>query len=1457
MDGSVRNVNKKRGSKTTIRIVEATQKTADMMLLGAEELRTTLEALAEKIDPLLKQSVIDIKYLINDLQELRDRAPGNDFLGLYQIPDGATTDMTEVLLRRLLYFDSVVPVVIWPPADDPDPDGAVRVRPATRKPAYTTKGRRVALAAEEAIMVVGLVVDRRMVGELLLAIFAGGHSRSFRRYALSGTYDGEVISVANGRRDPAANPFPTNRILTRALETEEAVARGYRKAALKYHPYTPRLVKTLNYMLRNALNYHLEAGAAAGLEAAYRYAKDNLVGGGPLTQLMACPPSCGLEPGDGSAQHIVANRARFFIGELSKVFAEVSDSPDEFVFYISSLLDIYRIGGGEVFYDIIVQGRETCSLRRFLERGEDRQNEEHQIRQIAKTVFVEIARARQLMIIVEDKLGPARAAALTRALEADGLDDPEKILAGLTKRGRELVTNEYQNRLLEWKSHVGNKCPHIKLATRMRHAKSAREAFRLLEDLSKYAKPTSWAQSKTWIMCQNCSHRLLCPHVRDLITMEAKAYSYDEVRTGLMKYAVKYSDRSADGVDSFTTYFYFCRICSERLAEFVREDRTAEVMGAVGKLDDYIRKLIWVEAVHGAELVRFPIPVDPRHFANTAADICHPLLLQAEESLLKRGRQPGRLNPGIQVGPDNPFGDVESVEPRVRLYIVLFVYAYILNLIRSSNAPGGAAGRGKLGFDGVRPGSKISKYAQAILTTVLKKYSGLIAQIEDITSEFIANRFREAYRMVIGVHGPQELTVADEAKILIRDIVETDPVYHYAGVTARIFGALPLGRPDTPKTAAREFESIVGVPLPLLLKNYKPEKQSKLIQMLLGIRPGSGARRMIVDYPIDSDPDYIYGIPEVNFYSNMYEISKAVMKTIVAAPFHELSAVAKHFPTCLRVCVGETVVGGRAPAKRKAPKKGAAKRKAPKKGAAKYDRSVIPELAPAMASYLSESYQLFTEYATQVVSGETWERFIKHLQAARQREMGLMLTKMAASTKNFRRFEFVKSRRFGFRDNKTPQPITYIYDENGLPHTWAGVPHAGHNIYVYRNDRDAEDTRELTTADIVRKTREALAKKGEPSPLHGYHLSDVRCSVCRTLLSEVSRLNVAQTWESLNALSEFTAFYAFYKSRCPADGLHEFRPSKSGESRCAKCGMLEVLIFSNKNSKFADEARQYYDKYSRRYNEQRVLAHPASGVLDERPEPAAKEDDPFRAFAKKWKYNYRLVVEAAKLTEVPVAALETLGATERRLYSAVLEGVDAPPPPTSPDDPRLLAVDSNVRLFTTDYNRLRFISRFSAPPARDLELLKSAGVPPDKYESLAQALPKVFDNYYKKQKAMLRYRAPEDVLLFMIEALSQMAIKVAEAHAPPPWRKNLGRLFARRTIQAIVRSERLLAKNGPFNFKIFGDDDDFGSGTGTETVEVGTATEDVLSNLAADDNAIDTFAHGAVDVEDGVLASNL
>lgn len=74
---------------------------------------------------------------------------------------------------------------------------------------------------------------------------------------------------------------------------------------------------------------------------------------------------------------------------------------------------------------------------------------------------------------------------------------------------------------------------------------------------------------------------------------------------------------------------------------------------------------------------------------------------------------------------------------------MIYIYAYILNLIYSSQ-------KNKefltITIHGMKADSSLNAYVTFLLEKMMQQYSGIINQLSEITDQWIANNFREAFK---------------------------------------------------------------------------------------------------------------------------------------------------------------------------------------------------------------------------------------------------------------------------------------------------------------------------------------------------------------------------------------------------------------------------------------------------------------------------------------------------------------------------------------------------------------------------------------------------------------------------------------------------------------------------------------------------------------------------------------
>lgn len=1388
------------GPTQTIRVIEVRRALADPATASADELALALAAADPPLPAAVVRAALDLgRTLQGPLAPLLYAAPA--------APGVAALD--AVRARELLASPAVLPVIAArgaaATADRPAEGQNVRTRPASRVRAVAVDGGDAALAAEEPVEVSAFAVDPAAAGAAVVAALGSGAFLGEAAWAASGACPPAVLAAAGPVRPPEglaepARAAPPKLEVVRLGAGGDVIGALLRRAQAAAGFYLSGAAAA-TALARVAAAARGAPGAEPGLLAAVGPALADL---SAIAVPRASPAAAGAAPWRSPADE---DRLRYFLGRLTRTALVVSGGPDARAFDLSPLADLYRVGALGAYLFALTEGRDSPRLEAFLEREATWQARAAQLATLEHSVALAASRARQYLAVVADKFGAARAAAVRAAVRAD---EPDVVLAALAPRERELVLAEFENRRRALAAAAANRCPHVRLAQRLRAAPTAEAALAALDELDKYLAKPAAAAPPAWLACRSCDFQALCPHVRDRVRLEARRAPFEEVRTRLLRYAVRAGAGDARA--------YYCAVCAERLADADGEDRVAEIVGRFGDLDSGLRSRVWAAALAAARHVRFPAPTDERQFAGAAADVVYPLLLAAEAAVEKKGRRRAAAE------------DPSELDPRTQLYVLLFVYAYVLSLVDATRAARGQ----EVGFEGVKPGAKFGAYAEAMLRRIAEGHRGLLAQIEGVTAEYVRARFAEAYRLVRGEAGGP-LAAADPAEELAVQLTTLDPAYRFAAAAARVAGDLARARPAGPAEARRELELVLGASLPEAVRLAREAARDPALAGLFLRRAGG-------EVPPGGELEWQLKGPRVNLYARLYEPAPAGARAAIAA---FLAVPPPPEATRMQSWVG---AGGPPPKRRgaKTPAKGPARPADKTHGrpaeAAGKGKGVAgpqfrrPDAATALAGRgcYFEAYRLFAKYTKSLTGREVAEEYAAELALARRAEDGLRLARAAEAIKTYYDFGFARPWQPA-EAGASRVGITALYDEDGRRHRWARP-----GTYYYAPagaGPDAELLEVTGGVDGVKKARMSGALA--PSMV----LVDVACPVCGVRASRAAGLDADKTWRAVRMASELDAFYVFYEARCPAGELHDWDPASAA---CRKCGRAAA-------GASGATRRAYYDKYAAAFaTERRVVVAPPTAAAPAAAASTAAAD----GLAAAWRADYTLIVRAAELAGVRPAVIEAIGATERRDYEDVVEGRDAPPPPTSSEDHRIVAADAEVRFFLGEYGTLRHAQRLAKPPPGTLELLGEAAVPRHEWGALPAALPDVNRGYRDTFTAIQRTRPPADALAFAIQSLCRMALEVAElgratgsggATGAPDWVPRLAAAFVKKTLGRILRGQKLLSKPGPFNWGIFEAPDD-------EDVvdQVGDVGEDVMTDLlttGAEEAAFDPFSGENMDYD--------
>ncbi|MDE2095940.1 MAG: hypothetical protein KGL39_01685 [Patescibacteria group bacterium] len=699
----------------------------------------------------------------------------------------------EVMSRELVRFPAVVPII-----EAGDEEGA-RIRPATRTLAIRPGGQPAAIAAEETVHLSGFATAPRRVAELPALVFVEPLRTGAQAAFWTGAYAPVALSAAMAGIGPPVQFPPTADSVTTLFRwaiarTEFVLGPGVATGLVRFIARKPRPPQPI------------DASAVTGANPAAATPRRSQEEQAQLEFLLGRVRAAAMRPAPPAAY----------------------DS--------SLLLGLSELDAFDTYLSVLTEGRESPAVAEFVARTEVAHAKARQLEALNRRAQEARVRARHYLAIIEDKLGGSRFTAVQRAAR----DDPAVVLQLLTPKEREIVKTTYENRMQEWKAQIGNTCPHVRVAARLRRARTLEDAADALDHLMRFAAPTTEKKASKWLMCRSCGFRLLCPHVKAKITLERAQAPYDAMLRGLMPFATKTKLGDEE-------YAYFCRICDEKLGEAIDAEGSAAdaavERGRFGDIDAAVRTAIWAEAVRAADAVKFAMPVDPKAFAALAVSAVYPPLVAAEEKLITTRQRKG-------FDPD----DEDELDPRARLYVTLYVYAFVLTLIESTPSTT---------FDGIKAGAKPSVYAEAMLRHILATKAGVLSQIPDITPDFIVSRFKEAFRAVRGTGGSMRIKAVSAEEEVGNQLVNLDPIYFYAWRAARLAGALPIVAKDTPEAARRTFETLMGASLPQLIKRSRDNaKDAELAPYF--------SNKLWLAVPKNTTLELLYRNPRINLYRDMF-----------------------------------------------------------------------------------------------------------------------------------------------------------------------------------------------------------------------------------------------------------------------------------------------------------------------------------------------------------------------------------------------------------------------------------------------------------------------------------------------------------------------------------------------------------------------------------------------------------
>jgi hypothetical protein len=311
--------------------------------------------------------------------------------------------------------------------------------------AISPDGFDIAVAAEEPIEIIGFAIDPKSIGSIMLASgFTHAPFIGLDALVSCGSYSAAIVAAVS-RFQPSLTTINSdgdaNSKIRRGGPLQPPGARPRSSGPLLARrgfvvlPSTEEVVDGLRRATRAAVEYYLSGAAAAQILPNIAVAARGAVGAWPeyvraigpaLANVLAAAPNA-PPVGPTWRQSHDEERLRYLAERVAKTNAIIASGPDVFAYDLNLLYDLYRVGASDQYLFALTEGRESPRLEAFLEASAIRYAKLSQIEMAARESTIETSRARQYIVIIEDKFGSARVRAILDAL---------RVATGSRARGR-------------------------------------------------------------------------------------------------------------------------------------------------------------------------------------------------------------------------------------------------------------------------------------------------------------------------------------------------------------------------------------------------------------------------------------------------------------------------------------------------------------------------------------------------------------------------------------------------------------------------------------------------------------------------------------------------------------------------------------------------------------------------------------------------------------------------------------------------------------------------------------------------------------------------------------------------------------------------------------------------------------------------------------------------------------
>jgi hypothetical protein len=321
---------------------------------------------------------------------------------------------------------------------------------------------------------------------------------------------------------------------------------------------------------------------------------------------------------------------------------------------------------------------------------------------------------------------------------------PTLTLDQYTQKEIDAIDTHYNLHLNYIEKTQNNACDHVKILYHIQKLVKYSTKLMRLKMLERFMSNKDTKDA--FIICNICGLPILCPHLYRYMVMKYSNINMQDILVKLNEFT-SFNKKTTSGS---------CKICNDEIGESLEDDQD----GSIPTTEYYLlKKKMTMDLLLIYAYIKTTPEISQFEFVNFIKNALFPLLINSKNAALAK----------LLIAHD----DMNAVSSSLHIYIVMYVYAFILNMVRAYNTLNDQ-NYVKITFREKIKNDNIKEYGNVLIAIFMNKYDGLNRNNLDINVlSVLEAAYLEIYK--------------SNVKLLIKDVVGKNNIVYYSIINQSVF----------------------------------------------------------------------------------------------------------------------------------------------------------------------------------------------------------------------------------------------------------------------------------------------------------------------------------------------------------------------------------------------------------------------------------------------------------------------------------------------------------------------------------------------------------------------------------------------------------------------------------------------------------------------------------------------